>query len=342
MARDGNGDFTRVAGPYVGGTTILKDNINDEMDDVADALSDSINKAGTKAFAAAQSMGGFALTDLPTPSTSHHAARKAYVDSAISGLSATYQPLDATLTALAALSWSSGNALVQFTAADTVSLTLTPSVTSLTLSGVLTLADGTSSAPVVTNTGDTNTGLYFPADDQVGLVGGGAGGGIFKVYSGGAFMEAGVLLAQNGGVSGPGFAFLNEQDCGWYVIGTNNWAGSVGGSKFVDIGTALIDFTVAVRSRLAVSSETTGTMGTDSANKVVACTGNITLDDDIFTARDTIVFDPGTSNRTFTRSAGLAMYVNGTDVASATLAANQLGTVHWRDTDTAILSGAFT
>lgn len=43
-----------------------------------------------------------------------------------------FQPLDATLTALGALSWSSGNPLVQFTAADTVSLTLTPSVTTLT------------------------------------------------------------------------------------------------------------------------------------------------------------------------------------------------------------------
>ena len=42
------------------------------------------------------------------------------------------QPLDATLTALAALSYTSGNALVQFTAADTVSLTLAPSVTSVT------------------------------------------------------------------------------------------------------------------------------------------------------------------------------------------------------------------
>jgi len=44
------------------------------------------------------------------------------------------QEKDATLTALAALSWSSGSPLVQFTAADTVSLTLTPSVTSVTAS----------------------------------------------------------------------------------------------------------------------------------------------------------------------------------------------------------------
>jgi len=33
----------------------------------------------------------------------------------------------------------------------------------------ITFADGTASAPSVTNTGDTNTGLYFPAADKVGV-----------------------------------------------------------------------------------------------------------------------------------------------------------------------------
>lgn len=65
-------------------------------------------------------------------------------------LSGVYQPLDATLTALAALSWSSGNALLQFTAADTVSLTLTPSVTSVTA----TTTSATSPAGTFVNTTD--------------------------------------------------------------------------------------------------------------------------------------------------------------------------------------------
>jgi len=54
----------------------------------------------------------------------------------------SYQPLDATLTALAALSWSSGNALTQFTAADTVSLTLTPSVTTVTTASTTSTTHG--------------------------------------------------------------------------------------------------------------------------------------------------------------------------------------------------------
>lgn len=45
-----------------------------------------------------------------------------------------------------------------------------------TFSGVVSLADGTAGAPSLTNTGDTNTGLYFPAADQVGLSVNGAEG----------------------------------------------------------------------------------------------------------------------------------------------------------------------
>jgi hypothetical protein len=40
----------------------------------------------------------------------------------------------------------------------------------LSVSGVASFADGTAAAPSMTNTGDTNTGLYFPAEDAVGIV----------------------------------------------------------------------------------------------------------------------------------------------------------------------------
>ena len=43
----------------------------------------------------------------------------------------------------------------------------------ITIDGVLSLADGSNSAPSLTNTGDLNTGLYFPAADEVGLTVGG-------------------------------------------------------------------------------------------------------------------------------------------------------------------------
>ena len=97
-----------------------------------------------------------------------------------------------------------------------------------------------------------------------------------------------------------------------------------------------------IQSRVQISSETTGTLTSASANKQVNCTGGITLANSVFTAGDKITFDPDTSARTFTRGAGIAMYVNGVDSASATLAANRMGGVHWRSASVAILIGAFT
>lgn len=59
------------------------------------------------------------------------------------------------------------------TSASGVVITGSITADSYNLPGVLSLADGSNSAPSLTNTGDTNTGLYFPAADQVGLTVGG-------------------------------------------------------------------------------------------------------------------------------------------------------------------------
>jgi hypothetical protein len=46
-------------------------------------------------------------------------------------------------------------------------------ITSLTISNPSTFPAGSASAPVITTTGDTNTGVYFPAADQVAVTAGG-------------------------------------------------------------------------------------------------------------------------------------------------------------------------
>ncbi len=43
----------------------------------------------------------------------------------------------------------------------------------LTVGGIASFADGSASAPTITNTGDTNTGIFFPAADTVGIATGG-------------------------------------------------------------------------------------------------------------------------------------------------------------------------
>jgi len=47
-------------------------------------------------------------------------------------------------------------------------------LTSATLTGVVTFDAGTAAAPAITTTGDTNTGIFFPAADTIGFAEGGA------------------------------------------------------------------------------------------------------------------------------------------------------------------------
>jgi hypothetical protein len=70
----------------------------------------------------------------------------------------------------------SGQATVQATDAATVTLTLpATSGTLVTTGGAQTIefADGTVSAPSITNSGDTNTGIFFPAADTIAFTEGG-------------------------------------------------------------------------------------------------------------------------------------------------------------------------
>ncbi len=248
-------------------------------------------------------------------------------------LSGVFQPSDATLTALAALAWSSGSPVVQFTAADTVSLTLTPSVTDITTSGQVKIASGTAAAPGLVFSSSTTTGLAYNLSGASSV-------SVVAATTEAARFGSTRALFLDGSVGSPN-GYLNDTDSGWYRIGANNLGLSLGGSKAIDFSTTLIDFSVPARSRVPLSSETSGTLTSASANKKVACSGNITLNDGVFTADDFILFDPGTSARTFTRDTGATMYVNGTDSASATLAANQMGTAHLRTNAVFVLAGAF-
>jgi len=117
MARDGSGDYSRVVTPPTNGDVADADDFNSEINDIATALSDSINKAGTKAFAASQPMGGFKLTGLGAGTSNGDSVRYEQ----LTGLSATYQPLDALLTAIAALT-TADDRMLDFTGTDTVAV----------------------------------------------------------------------------------------------------------------------------------------------------------------------------------------------------------------------------
>jgi hypothetical protein len=119
------------------------------------------------------------------------------------------------------------------------------------------------------------------------------------------------------------------------VIGTDVQAYDADTAK-TDVAT---DWTAAQAIRMRISAETSGTLTTASANKLLQLTGGITLPNAVFTAGDAHVIDPGTSSRTITRGASIAMYVNGTDAATATIPANQACGVIWRSSSVAVITG---
>jgi hypothetical protein len=75
MSRDGSGTYTLPATMAPASTQSSSTTVNNIMSDVASALTDSINKDGTKAFGADQSMGGYKLTNLGASTTAAGAAR---------------------------------------------------------------------------------------------------------------------------------------------------------------------------------------------------------------------------------------------------------------------------
>lgn len=283
-----------------------------------------------------------------------------------------FQTLDATLTALAALSWSSGNALLQFTAADTVSLTLAPSVTSVTASNS---TSATTAAGTFTNTtnaasvralviegnratmaNDDLVYVSFALSDSAGNqdefcrisgqapnVTSGAEAGELRfgvIQSGSIVNELSLTATALRPLTNDGLALgtisLGFSDAHLASGGVINWAN---GTYTLTQSGAALEASGTFRARVALSSETTTPTTAGSANKKMVLTGGATINTG--TADDFYFLDPGTSARTITRGSGMTMYLNGTDSATATLAANQLGAVHYRSASVVVLSGAF-
>jgi len=97
-------------------------------------------------------------------------ATTAYVTTAISNLSDSAPSTLNTLNELAAALGDDANYATTTTNAIAAKLPLAGG----TMTGALIVTDGSASAPSIGNSGDTNTGIYFPADDQLGLVIGGS------------------------------------------------------------------------------------------------------------------------------------------------------------------------
>lgn len=108
MARNGSGTFALTATMATPNAVSNSTTVNAVMEDVADALTDSINKDGTKAFAANQSMGGNKLTSLASGTATTDAANVSQVQAGrinwadaggtADAITGTYTPAPTALT----------------------------------------------------------------------------------------------------------------------------------------------------------------------------------------------------------------------------------------------------
>jgi len=342
---------------------------NSEINDIGSALSDSINKAGTKAFAANQPMGGFILTGLGAGTSSGHSVRYEQMNSAISAYA---QPLDATLTALAALSWASGNPLVQFTAADTVSLTLTPSVSSVTASqgaanttpsgtfknttdNALVIALQVGGARATPTASDVASIAYYlnnsaSAQKEFGRIsvvgttltaGAEVGRLKFSVSAAGAIadrmtLSTGALFPSSDGLLDLGLAGTAYGTLYLKSTGVLNFGN---GNATLTHSSGLLTSNVPIQAGMALSTETGGTLTSASANKYIDLASGPTMPNAVFSAGQWQYMLAGASSRTITRGASVTMYVNGVDSATATLAARGTCFAFWDTASVCYLSG---
>jgi len=153
LARNGAGTYNLPAGqPVVTGTVISSTTFNTLTSDIATALTASIANDGQTVPVANLPMGGFKLTGLGDATVANDAIR-------YNGALGT--PSSGTVTNL------TGTASININ--GTVGAT-TPAAGSFTTA---TLAAGAVGTPSLTTTGDTNTGVWFPAADTVAVSTGG-------------------------------------------------------------------------------------------------------------------------------------------------------------------------
>ena len=243
------------------------------------------------------------------------------------------QPLDATLTALAALSWSSATPVIQFTAADTVSLTSSP-----TFTGVI-IGDGSVGTPAIRFGSDPDSGFYYSSSEMAWSF-----GGVARLYTNGLRFRFALPVYGNASTDPANPAFSPSEadpDNGSYYIGTNHWGLAAGGAKVIDIATTGVEITGSLRGRIPVSSETSGTLTSASANKKVKMTGDCTINDGVFSADDIVIFENnGAATRQIIQDTGMTLRLNGTTTTGTrTIAVRGLAAVSFDTNAEAIVSG---
>lgn len=203
-------------------------------------------------------------------------------------------------------------------------------------------AAGTASLPSYTFVGDENTGFYSGGADIMSLSVGGTNRWNWNtaaMYSG-AGNGAAAILSSVGTASTPTYYFAGDNNTGLYWIGADNIGVSLGGTKYLDLSTTLTESIAPLKARIAASTETTGTLTATSANRTIQLTGNITIDNSVFSAGDIIVVYAGAASRTITQGTGVTMRLDATaTTGTRTLAAYGMATLFFVSASEVIVAG---
>jgi hypothetical protein len=161
MSRNGSGTYTLPAGnPVVSGTVIATSWANNTMNDLAAAMTDSVAADGQTPMTGPLNLNSNKIVNLANGTVNTDAVNLSQLVAATSG-------------AVTITGGTINNTSVGATTASTGRFTTLVATGTLQATGVATFSAGTVSLPAITTTGDTNTGIYFPAADTIAFTEGG-------------------------------------------------------------------------------------------------------------------------------------------------------------------------
>lgn len=103
--------------------------------------------------------------------------------------------------------------------------------------GQVQIPAGSAATPALSTPGDTNTGIYFPAADQLGIS---AGGAVRGIFGNNWLLMYGPVFCQSGSAGAPSYSFDGDTNLGFYRIGADNLGLSLNGALALDFSTSRV------------------------------------------------------------------------------------------------------
>ena len=200
----------------------------------------------------------------------------------------------------------------------------TGAFTTLSATGVATFPAGTVALPSITTSGDTNTGVYFPAADTVGITTGGAQRGAFSstgLAVTGAVSASTVLQMPDGVVGTPGLRVGTSSTTGLFSSADNSLRVTCSGTQIGAFSSTGLAVTGAVSDsigdvRSIIQNAKTAAyvlIATDNGKHISITTGGVTVNASIFSIGNVVtIFNNSGSNQTITQGTSVTLRLAGT------------------------------